>query len=284
MTQILFIPTMKCNLACPICHFQVRKTENGYGFMGYDKFHQIDVELKWYEWITYLNRFRPYKLEFTGGEPTIYPGFKDLIAHIPSGSEWSITSNTLTDLDGLSFDKCEAWTASDHIDSEKFIQNILFLKTKIEELRVSVVAEFANVNVAIKRALYFRKLKFKVNVLRELNKGVDWTDSKEWKELVNLRRKGINVVEDDIPPRYEFKKGYRCMAGTELYFCAMPDGRVYRCYADAMLGEGIGDIWNIKPGKKPSDCWLPCLACAKDYEFIVKKLEEKKDEKLIQVS
>lgn len=270
---ILMIPTMKCNLACPVCHFKVEKLPGGYGFWGYKKFHEINAEVPWHYWIQHLNKYRPYHLEFTGGEPTIYPGFRDLVAHIPQESTWAITSNTLMkDVHDLPIDRCTDWTASYHWQDSPFFYNCQQLNRKMKgHFRVSFVVEFKRVKECIDKALQAQRMGFAVNVLRELNEGVDWKGTKEWDQVSALTKRKINVVDEDIPPSYEFESGFSCMGGA-IYFCLMPDGKVYRCYSDAMRGRQIGEVSTYVPPTLPEDCTEPCLGCALDHRFRVKKL------------
>lgn len=278
MNTFLFIPTMKCNLSCPVCHFKVKNQREGYTWIGYNKEHKIEEELKWYEWMVYLNRFRPYHLELTGGEPTIYPGIEKLIAHIPGDSTWAMTTNGMTDISKWCFSRCRHITISYHGIKERFEDNVRRLKDKVP-MSISFVVEKDKVKQRIEEASIFVKQKYQVNMLRELNQGVDWTEGNEWEELKNYTKKGFRVVEDDIPPRYEFDKGFLCMGGAN-YFTAMPDGRVYRCYSDAMVGNGMGHIKSFEPYHRPKECYLPCLACALDFKFRLKKIKGEKNEKV----
>jgi MoaA/NifB/PqqE/SkfB family radical SAM enzyme len=269
------MPTMLCQLRCEVCHFKIEHNFEGYSFTAYDTKQDIKKELEWHEWLLYFNRFRPYHLELSGGEPTIYPGFKELINHLPPDATWAITSNTLSDsLEGIPFKQCKHWTASYHLGASKkvFTKNLYFLQEKVD-LSVSIVVEFNNFEPCIDEALYFRKAGFKVNILRELNPGISWENTQQWNILLKMRDKGFNVVEDDIPSNYNFESGFSCLAGCD-YFCAMPDGKVYDCYSNAMTARPYGHIKDIVLNLKIHDCFYPCLGCALDHKYRVKKLRE----------
>ncbi len=260
---ILMIPTMRCNLACAYCHFKPHKG----GFFGYGTDHQfVRDELEWFEWIRFLDRFRPYKLEITGGEPLMWKGFKKFIAHLPFDARWAITSNTLLDVTGIDLSKCDAWTGSFHYgESESFLDNLKRLQ-QAKNPRVNLVAEKNGIGRCITMVKYFAGEGFGVNILRELNLGVDWRDSDEWATLKKVAATyNCNLVESDIPPAFEFESGFNCLAGVN-YFCAMPDGMTYRCYSHAMKNEPMGLIENVEPLKGSADCNVPCLGCAKDFE------------------
>ena len=271
MNTFLFIPTMRCNLACPYCHFK----PDAHGFDGYGKFHKIDVELPWWQWLRDLERFRPYFLEFTGGEPLMWKNFKVFIAHLPYDAKWAITSNTLLDVSGIDLAKCVSWTASFHYgQSARFIENLECLGRCVKP-SVSLVVEKARLERALVMARYFAGRGYRVNLLRQLTPDIDWRIGSEWDALKQQARQcGYNLVEDDIPPAYEFPKGFYCEAGTN-YFCAMPDGKVYRCYSQAMLGEPLGSMADFEPLKEATECHVSCLGCAKDFAARKKKIDDK---------
>ena len=67
------------------------------------------------EWLAGLERFAPYHLELTGGEPSLYPGLAELLAGLHEGCAWSITSNLLTEAAlRLPLEHCASFTASWH--------------------------------------------------------------------------------------------------------------------------------------------------------------------------
>lgn len=277
MKTILFIPTMRCNLKCEYCHFKVEQSGDlaRYKWSGYGKDHAIANELRWYEWLVYLSTHRHYHLEFSGGEPLCYEGFSTLVSHIPAGSTWAITSNTLGDLDTIPFDRMIHWTASYHGVMDKFEENLAKLKMRHAPYSVSVVATFEGLDKCIQDAYHFKFQGHNVNILRELNPDIKWEGTKEWEDLVALRSRGFNVVEEDIPPSYQFERGFVCSAGSD-YFCAMPDGKLYKCYSEAMRGASIGNIcdFNFKEIEKPHRCWSECMGCALDHRFRGERIKE----------
>jgi len=245
-----------------------------YKWHGYKKEHFIIEELSWWEWLKGLERFRPYHLEFSGGEPLLYKDFKTLIAHIPRDSTWAITSNSLLDVSGIDMEKCICWTASYHWKNEdKFLDNMKRLNWSGIRPKISIVVEKNKFDECIEKAWFFKHKGFGVNLLRELNEGVNWEGSKEWEKLIELRSAGFNVVEEDIPAKYEFSRGYICDAG-KTYFAVMPDGKVYTCYSAAMCGESIGNIFDVIPKIDSFECFHECMACAMDYKFRIKKIEK----------
>jgi hypothetical protein len=273
MNMFLLFPTMRCNLRCSYCHFRVEKDAKSYKWNGYGKEHVIKEEVPWHELAMFLNRHRPYHAEFSGGEPTIYRGFKDLVNATPPDSQWAVTSNTIADVQGIDFSRCKHWTASyhEHNFKDQFDTNINYLLGRVP-MSVSMVVPFTKVQEVVDRAFVYQARGFRVNLLRELNPGVDWRGTEEWAVLEGLRGKGFLVVEEDIPDNYHFERGFLCVAGHS-YFAIMPDGNVYRCYSDAMKRSPIGTIWEFEKFSEARPCWDECLGCAMDHKARLMKLE-----------
>jgi MoaA/NifB/PqqE/SkfB family radical SAM enzyme len=274
MMNVLLFPTMRCNLKCSYCHFRVDQHKTSYEWEGYGKAHKVSGEVKWTDLVAFLKKVGPAHIEFSGGEPTLYRGFKELVANIPHGSRWAITSNTLIDPKGTDLSKCMFWTASYHAggNREKFIENVKWLRDNYGRVAVSFVVPFADVDKTLIKALEYRSdLGVQVNLLRELNPGISWTDTEEWKKLEAMKHFGFNVVEDDIPESYEFSGGWLCHGG-ESYVAVMPCGNVYRCYSEAMDGEPIGTIWDFEPDSEPYECHRDCYGCAADHKARIAKL------------
>ena len=83
---LLFI-TNKCNLNCVYCWQKVDEKDKDIGV-----FH--GSELLPEEWIKFINNLSfPSVLVFTGGEPLLYDGFKQIIGNIPSRNFVSINTN-----------------------------------------------------------------------------------------------------------------------------------------------------------------------------------------------
>jgi MoaA/NifB/PqqE/SkfB family radical SAM enzyme len=274
----LMMPTMRCNFSgapgCVYCHFKVQAIKDDvYSWKGYGKIHHIEREVRWFDWLRYLDRFRPYHLEFSGGEPLMYKDFKQLVAHIPDGSTWAITSNTILDTAGISPVNCVAWTASYHgMRKNIFLDGLDNLRRHGFHPSVSIVAEFKKIDQAVIDAMFFHGKGYQVNLLRELNPGVNWEHTKEWHALEAMQKLGFNVVEADIPPKYEFESGFECTAGQN-YFCAMPDGSIYPCYSRAMdTVMPLGFIEDFQPLSKAQECRSKCMGCALDHRFRTKKI------------
>lgn len=81
--KIRIYPTLKCNLNCPYCvneQGEVRASESNYEYRSPE------------EWSFAINRIGK-DVVFTGGEPTLYSGFLDLLTKIDSKIKISIYTN-----------------------------------------------------------------------------------------------------------------------------------------------------------------------------------------------
>lgn len=274
MTTVLFFPTMRCQLKCAYCHFKTEAHVIPYTWQGYDTEHVIERELTAREALDFLAPLAPYHVEFSGGEPLLWPYFREFVRSIPAGCQWATTSNTLESVDDIDFSKCSGWTASWHLNAKRFNENLAKLRTQVR-MAVSFVVrkDRKDIGEKIALAMGIHYAGMRPNLLRELNPGVSWEGSPEWEMLVKCREFGWNVVEDEIPPDYDFKSGFNCKAGYS-YIAIMPDGQVYKCYSDAMNGKPIGRVGEpFALDTEPRDCHRPCFGCALDYKAHVRKLE-----------
>lgn len=274
---VLFFPTMRCQLKCAYCHFTTDARRIPYEWEGYGEKHVVEREITAREALDGLAFLAPYTIEFTGGEPLLWEGFREFVAGMPDGSDWAITSNTLEPVKDIDLSRCSFWTASWHHDSERFQENVMYLKAKLQpgSVTVSFVVrkETDDIRTKCAAAQVWMANGLRPNILREMNPGVFWGGSEEWKYLLSLRALRWNVVEDEIPESYEFSSGYLCEGGHN-YIAVMPDGQAYRCYSDAMNGSALGRIGSPFPMRdSPAACNRPCLGCALDNHAHVRKLE-----------
>ena len=258
-TTIIFVPTWMCNLRCSYCDYRTKKIDTGYELKAFSETWHFGPEISWPGWLVYLNRFRPYHLELTGGEPTIYPHLEDLLAHIPCDSTWAITSNTLNNVRLFEPKNCISWTASYHYhDRGKFLDNIQWLKQRGFPLRCTLVMTPENHDHMMSVIHDFRKADVQVNVHPVLKPGFSWD---KYPELITEMRAlhdgvWVNFI-DAIPKQWDGDYYEKCDAGGK-YFSVMPDGSVIRCYS-AILWHGVmGHISDFEPNSQMRPCNKPC--------------------------
>ncbi len=266
MYKIIFIPTWQCNLRCSYCDYEIKeKTAAGYIYRAFDKFHEVKRELNWWEWLKHLERFEPFLLEMTGGEPLCYKDLDKLLLHLRLDCRWAITSNTLNRemIKRIPAYNCLAWTASYHYHSDKeFLDNLYILRHKKIVPRVTVVATPKNFDTAVGKIKMISSEGYGVNIHPVLKMGFSWEKEMEkWDSLLNMADGRRIVFIKDIsykwtPQRYDY-----CLAGKN-YFCLMPDGKVLRCYSQILTDKNLGYIWDFEPFNlmRPCDmgCMFPC--------------------------
>lgn len=271
MKKIIFVPTWRCQLKCAYCDYATRpiyadeqtKTP-GYIAKIFDREETIDRELSADEWLKYLEPFRPYLLEMTGGEPTLYKEFPDLIQRLPSDCRWAITSNTLNTetIRNIDLTKNLQWTASYHYHSDvKFANLCNELRDAGVNVRITLVATPDNYETLIEKIEFFKALYFDINIHPILKKSPVWIGHNDiWDKVQAIE--GVNVVKD-IPPAWTEKSFSRCKAGSE-YFALMPDGKAMRCMSKILSGETLGHIKDLAPApeienkKCNGKCVFPC--------------------------
>lgn len=261
--RIVFVPTWRCQNRCFYCDYDQKGKPDRVSLKCFGREYDIGSELTWGEWLVMLNRFRPYHLEMTGGEPTLWKGFYDLVAHIPSGSTWGITSNTeFCDPDRIPVDRNKGWTASYHFRQLKpFMRKVTALRNMGFHVNITMVAHPKTMKNIEKSINEF--VGFPVNIHPFLGKGFNWADHPEdWKRVKEFMSLCTNETTDiPIPPSWEISRYAECNAGIE-YFMLWPDGRVAPCYSSILRGEFIGQFvdWKGQQERRPcgKECIFPC--------------------------
>lgn len=264
-TTFVFIPTWRCNLKCSYCDYETgrRKHAGGYGLVAFGKKMMIGPEIEWPVWLYLLNRFRPYHLDLTGGEPLRYDGLADFMAHLPVWSTWGITSNTLVgDLKGFKPLNCKGWTASYHYhSSDRFFRNLSILRDQGFNVRVTIVLTPENEKRARTAIGRMNEQGFGVNIHPILKQGFDWgKHSRIWDEFKAMDDGKWIMFISDIPQKFieiDWPKPQACRAGTD-YFVLFPDGMVYRCYTMILRGKPLGHIKEVIPFKEAQPCKIRC--------------------------
>lgn len=273
MNKVLLF-NKNCQLRCECCHFDFRAD----GFDGYGTSQKFGKDIDYKTILDGLSSLAPYHIEWTGGEPTLYSGFKDLIKNLPEGCTWAITSNTLTNIDDVDLSKCVCWTTSDHrlddpknFNEERFDKNVEYLKKKVS-LSISYVVTFKNAKEVLNLANRSRiKYGVRVNLLHELNPNINWKDTPELELFLSMPKELFNVVENEVPLSYDFPSGFKCH-GSESYVCVYTDGSVFSCYSNAMHNKPLGVIGSVEFAKEPIDCYDECLGCSEDHKARIEKL------------
>lgn len=262
MTKIIFIPTWHCNLACSYCDYTTKSNNtDGYILEGFHKVRTIGRELSPEEWLKYLDKFRPYLLEMTGGEPTKYLQLPELLKSLPEDCKWATTSNTLLteQIEKLPSYNCLSWTASYHYHSDdKFIANLMFLRKRGILARVTLVLTPQNADTCFSKIEQFVNLGFGVNIHPVLKQGFSWAkDMDIWNKAQSMISKAVCFVSD-IPFEWKPERYFSCKAG-DGYFCVLPDGQVLRCYSEIFTDNNRGHISDYKMPSGLRECNIDCM-------------------------
>jgi len=262
LRTIIFVPTWKCNLNCSYCDYHTEPVnDEGYIMRCFDKKWKFGPELTAKEWLRHLSKLAPFHLEFTGGEPTVYSDFKELVANLPSGCTWAVTSNTLTvKVREIDLSRCKAWTASWHErKKDLFLENVRFLKD-YGIVRITIVVTPDNFQQAVDDILYFAGVeRIGVNVHPVLSMGFSWEKHSEMLAKIKaLDQGGLIKYIEEVPLEWNPQHYAWCDAGSK-YFALMPDGTVLRCYS-ALLWYGIiGHVSDFNPVYEIKKCDQDCV-------------------------
>lgn len=259
MLKILWMPTFRCQLNCPYCDYRVDAGTLKDYQIAFFKGHQPNIkhEIPADEWLQHLNRFQPYHLEISGGEPLMFPGLHKVVSSIPQNCTWAITSNSLITPhiekmpDGY---QCKGWTASYHFrDKETFLHNMNLLRNKKIVPRVTITVSPENHREALATINEFRSLMLPINVHPMIRPGFDWKEHPEehatLEEIKKLRVNYVGIIE-------EVKRFPKCVAGYK-YIYVLPDGEVMRCQSQGVTDKPkLGNITD--PNFKLADGVAPC--------------------------
>jgi len=261
--ELTIIPTWKCQIkpACPYCDY-LPAPDGSSVQMVRDKTLQIGEELTPDQWVGWLKTLPPSTINFTGGEPLMYKGFRELIRKLPDKHRWAITSNTLLDVINIEPLLCLTWTASFHPSQgeekiTRFIQNIHYLRASYFSMSISIVAYPDMLDKLPDYVQGFQKAGFKVGILPFYTRGWDWRESGKYEEI----RKFLPLVEENPNLWWvENRDLKQCSAGNN-YLTIQPDGDAWRCYSGFIQLEQSHRIGNILTGLKDVDtaCSIPCL-------------------------
>lgn len=267
----VFFNTWRCFLHCKYCDYSTKDYDDkgGYTLECFGNSYRIEEEYHWAYWLALLNRWRPYHLDFCGGEPLIYEGIIELLEHFPPESTWAITSNTLATpvIKRINPTHNIAWTASDHFTKEDtFINNLWILRKKGFSLRVTVVFTPDNYNDVLAKMKIYREMKIGVNLHPMFKQGFSWH---EHADIYNeVKQKAFELNSDNainfvanIEKEFKGKGSHPACPGGSNYFSLSPDGKIYRCVSSYVVlnRPPLGHIKDMEPTKLAQPCDGGCV-------------------------
>lgn len=224
LTFIWYI-TFKCNYRCPYC---IIKTKSKYYLRS-----EFSKEIGSKEWLKIFRKVPPSVVRITGGEPTLYSEFVELVNRFPKKHILCITTN-LSNIETISKIKRRFIfvSASYHpymSSIEEFIENSIKIKNKFFSFTAECVAFPPILKDIIKMKEIFTKNNIKLNVDPYIDPTYKYT--KEEMKLLNKLNVKDSSRTRSIGFDFEtFGKKKICDAGRR-YFVVVPNGDVYICNA-----------------------------------------------------
>jgi pyruvate-formate lyase-activating enzyme len=257
MNTVVVIPTWKCGLECPYCEYHQQPDNKSIIYT--DVPYHVDKELSPEEWIKLLASFAPATYTFSGGEPLRYDG---IVQVLNSLSSWSITSNTLHFTKDIDLSKCTTWTASFHphitgTARKTFFENIKYIKDQHVPIGVTIVAQLGTVDAVLGYADEIHKLGYNVHLHPYYdNKNFSWHEHPV--EAQKLLASPYLMYGENL---FEYKglEGDGICKGGRHYFAIGPDGKVFRCLTDLLLGRYETKIMVDVPDRCDMTCNDKCM-------------------------
>ena len=227
--------TMRCNFACSYC------------INGKDPRRRPEAQPDAAAWAGFFNRLDTGDIPITlqGGEPTLYPGFYDLVGMLAPGKRIDLLTNLSFDLDEF---------------MERVPLSAVTRPAPYAPIRVSYHPEFMDIYDTIARMLRLAGRGYRVGLYSVVHPdNVDRVlDAKSrcLRAGVDFRTKPfLGVHNGTLYGRYRHlgrgsldrTRTRDVMCRTTDFLCG-PDGGIYRCHHDLYCGAaGIADINNPQP-------------------------------------
>lgn len=227
----------ECNFRCPYC------------FVWRDVSSK-DLKLSVNEWIEIWNRINSKYgrclISVSGGEPSLYPGFFDIIKHLSKNNRCVICTNFSWDPKILIPEipqanlKIVATFHPSFMKFDEFFEKIKYAKDYLDENSIIYVAY----KKQIESIPYYKKkleeigINLKINPLRDEgfnieNDKIKNTDGSKGQKILN-DVDDKKIIVDNTINKNEYRlglkspKGKLCRSGMDS-FCIWPDGTVNRC-------------------------------------------------------
>lgn len=244
--------TLRCNLKCHYC------------INGYTGVHRKRPELSAKEWLMSLNniKFGNLPLTFGGGEPTIHPGFYEILNGLNPEISVDLLTNGSFDLDEfIKKAPVDRFTKKED-SSYKSIRMSYHVKTSNAEDLVIKVAKLqkAGYSVGI----------FGLNHPENLRANVEMTELCRIAEVYFFVRDYLGWYSDRLYGYYKYISGLNgnkkpCKCKTSELLIG-PEGHRYKCHKDLYdESNPIGDIlrmdFSVEDKFYPCDSFGLCNPC-----------------------
>jgi MoaA/NifB/PqqE/SkfB family radical SAM enzyme len=239
----------KCNYRCPYCWWHGRWGEisKHNHYPGIDKLISV--------WKRIYDLYGPARIDISGGEPMIYPGFIEFLSALTSYHAITINTNLSADMGGLVYGLKEnrdklRFNATFHplfADFKEFIKKAVLLRDNNFSIGITYLAWPPQIEDLLDYMAKFADKDFRLSVLTfwgEYN-GKRYPESytEREKEIISPNL-GIRSGEDfQLKPVITY--GKKCNAGC-TYATIHPDGKALRCGGGSWEREDspLGNIFD----------------------------------------
>jgi MoaA/NifB/PqqE/SkfB family radical SAM enzyme len=252
----------KCNFRCPYCWFYEKWAGEG----------RRNIYLSPEEWFGHwkriYDRYGKVRIEITGGEPFIYPGFIKLVKMLSSIHTIKITNNMSGDIENFVKEidpKAVTLDLNFHplfADIDHFIKKALLLKNAGFKAGVCYLAYPPQMQLidTFKKRFEEAGINFALAAFWGEYQGRRYPDSytDEEKELIRPFLGDIDRITYHL--KGESTKGKLCNAGHR-YAVVQADGKVIRCgqLADRMIGNFLDADFHLLGKPEPCEAdFCPC--------------------------
>jgi len=264
-THILLFPTFRCNYRCSYCVFHQDSTGCLKTITG-SEWH-IGPELSAAEWKQHLDKFKPYLLEMSGGEPTLSEAIPELVNDLPDGCKWAITSNGtyLPDYNERAAKTCGSYTLSFHLEyfkkgGKQYLTDLVGKAVELKKQGFPVAFTFVITPELLPMAeavVPILQKDWPVNIHpAAFVVGLNWDKHRD--ELRRIKKLGGMYYIEYPMSLADCMQFESCTAGGRSYFFLMPDGRVLRCHSQ-VFSQHHQELGHISTWQLPeTDEFIPC--------------------------
>jgi Radical SAM superfamily len=272
-TRFSWTITAKCNYDCPHCCIPPKW-----------RIDTAETPIPAEECIKAWKRIFAQKgecfIEISGGEPTTYPAFKEIITAI---SEWhrigictNLSFNPNRFLEGINPERVQIYPSfhPTHTKIEPFIRRVLscwqagFPRTN--PVSVAYPAEFNNLD-DYQKTFSQAGIRLEIIPYRGRYRNMDYPEGYTEDEKRFLK---ININRDarDYQLDKKITRGKLCRAGFS-YARIQPEGSVFRCAPEVELGQdkAIGFFYDagFKLLDRPKPCICDSCPCSNEWPLLI---------------
>ena len=256
--QINWILLWKCNFRCIYCDTYLNT--NALEYQSFERIKSVFDKL-----VEQLQKDNDrINLTITGGEPSIYPNFFDIVKYVAEKID-SLTICTNLSFDVKKFyDLCKDYQEKINIhptfhpscmEIEKFMTNITIIKPFLQRSIVNVVCDKYNMKEMDSIVQQLNDKNVKVNTTEKIKKTEDIKEKEYAKyEILNnaeeitkiekiKEEQNLNLSEYESGKKSPF--GKKCLTGYK-FFQIFPNGNIRRCSMDnTYLGNIFDEDYHL---------------------------------------